>query len=74
MPDLMGIEKEKQAFHQRGHEAIIQRFHGIRGSMIVGVAKKSSVRDHDRLKSLVPERGMITEPDSRKDPPVERNP
>ena len=67
------FKKNKQAFHQLGHEPVVQLFHGIRRSMIVGVAEKSGVRDHDRLKSLVPEGRMVTEPDSRKDPPVERN-
>ena len=73
MPASMRFEKKEQTLHQLGHERVVQFFHGIRRSMIVGIAEKSGVRDHDRLKSLIPERGMVTEPDSRKDPPVERN-
>ena len=42
--------------------------------MIVGIAEKSGVRDHDCLKSLIPEGRMVTEPDGRKDLFVERNP
>ena len=70
----MRFEKKEQTLgHQLGHEPVVQFFHRIRGAMIVGIAEKSGVRDHDRLKSLIPEGGMVTEPDSRKDPPVERN-
>ena len=63
MPVAVGFKKNKQAFHQLSHEPVVQFFHGIRSSMIVGIAEKSGVRDHDRLESLIPERGMVTEPD-----------
>ena len=69
----MRFEKKEQTLHQLGHEPVVQFFHRIRRSVIERITEKSGVRDHDRLKSLVPEGGMITEPDSRKDPPVERN-
>jgi len=73
MPVSMRFEKKEQTLHQLGHEPVVQFFHGIRGTMIVGIAEKSGVRDHDRLKSLIPEGRMVTEPDGRKDPPVEPN-
>jgi hypothetical protein len=68
------MKKKEQTLHQLGHEPVVQFFHRIRGAMIVGVAEKSGICNHDRFESLVPERGMVTEPDSRKDPPVEWNP
>ena len=69
----MGFEEQHQAFHQLRHKPVVQFLHGIRNTMIVGVAEKSSVRYHDRLKSLIPKRGMVTESDRRQDSAVKRN-
>lgn len=58
----MGVEEHHQTSHQFGHEIIIQLVHGIRWQMIVGVAEKGCVRNHDGRISLIPEGRMVAEP------------
>ena len=73
MISSLRCEKYHQTLDKFGHKSIIQFFHGVRRRVIVRITEKSRIRYHHGLIALVPERGVITEPDRRNDPPVERN-
>jgi hypothetical protein len=69
----MRFEKKQQTLHEFGHKAVIQFFHCIGGGVVVRIAEKSRIRDHDGFIALVPERGVVTESDRGYNPAVERN-
>lgn len=66
-------EKGDQASDQFCHEGKIQLIYGICRRVVVGISIKCRIRYHYRMIPVVPERGMIAQPNGRHEPAIEWN-
>ena len=57
----MSLEKAEEALHELCHKSIVQLVHGVCWQVIMRIAIKRRVSNHDCLETVIPKGSVVTE-------------